>query len=101
MIPNGDVISFDISEDSNWVIYSAIQENENQIDLYKVSIYGSSTIKLNEPMNPECYVQSFKISPSGNYVVFKGIQGNSGSPNLYSSFTLTEDEIMWKFLLRK
>ena len=68
--PLKSVISFEISSDGQWVVFSGDLEVNNRNDLYSVSINGGTWNRLNEGMIEAGDVYDFKISPNSLGVVF-------------------------------
>ncbi len=113
MQPNGDIESFEISPDSQYVVFTADQESDEVFDLYSVASAGGTPIRLSSLRatagQPE-YIESYAISPDSKRVVFIGSQNEAGLLELYSvpimgpasavtklNRTLPEDADLWAF----
>jgi Tol biopolymer transport system component len=71
MVANGDVTSFQISPDSQWIVYRADQQEDDKFDLYSVLISGGIFNKLSTGMIAEGDIIEFqyKIVPNSEGVV--------------------------------
>ncbi|NUM46897.1 MAG: PD40 domain-containing protein, partial [Anaerolineales bacterium] len=77
---------FDISPDSQHVVYSADQEIDNDFELYSVPIGGGTAIKLNSPLATSPIsgdvigdVHTYQISIDGTQVVYIAyLEGDDG-----------------------
>lgn len=72
-IPNGAVLTYTISKDSQWVVYTADQESDEVVELYRVPSSGpaSSTVKLNKPLAPDYDVANFELTPDRQWIVYQ------------------------------
>lgn len=69
---NGEVLAYAISPDSSRVVYRAIQQTADTVELYSVPLRGPATagIKLNGTLVANGNVSDFQISPDGQTVVY-------------------------------
>lgn len=82
----GGVTSFQITPNSQQVVYQADQEVDNIQELYRVSITGGDVEKLSRSLNDQGLVWNFKISPDSQrvlYVLFLEV-GSVASFQLFS-----------------
>ncbi|MDR4504219.1 MAG: hypothetical protein MRK01_05405 [Candidatus Scalindua sp.] len=87
LVNGGDVYwDFEISRDSNRVVYRGDQDTDNVSELYSVPLDGStSPIKLNGSLvNGGDVYWDFEISPDSNRVVYRGDQDTDNVSELYS-----------------
>jgi Tol biopolymer transport system component len=87
LVSGGEVLGFEISPDSQRVVYSADQESDNVAELYSVPIGGpaSAGIKLNGPLVAGGNVGDLpQISPDSRYVVYYADQDADNVFELYS-----------------
>jgi hypothetical protein len=85
LVNGGDVKSFQISANSNRVIYLAEQDIDGVNELYSVPINGNSaSTKLNSPLVYGRNVESFKINSDSSMVVYKADQDTYDVDELYS-----------------
>lgn len=94
MVAGGDITPrtsystywFDISPDSQRVVYTADQEVDNDIELYSVPIGGGTAIKLNSPLATSTIsgdvigdVHAYQISVDGTQLIyFAYLEGDNG-----------------------
>jgi len=74
LIADGDVFSFEISPNSQQVVYIADPEVDDMSELYRVSITGGDVEKLNGSLVDQYRVSGFKISPDSRRVVYFGFR---------------------------
>lgn len=90
MVDGGSVASFadafQISPDSQWVVYEADQDTDGLLELYSRRLDGSdSPVKLNGPLpNNDGFVGGFQITSDSSRVIYKANQLPSGEVGLYS-----------------
>ena len=86
LMAGGGIGTFQISPDSNRVVYRASQDTPYVQELYSVPILGpaASGIKLNGPLVADGYVFDFQISPDSNRVVYQADQETNDVYELYS-----------------
>ena len=69
--PNGDGVSyFEVSPDSQFVVYITDHDTPNIYELYSVPISGGAPINLNIPLNANADIDGFYISPDSQWVVY-------------------------------
>ena len=88
LVAGGDVTffspDFQISPDSQRVIYEADQDTNDVNELYSVSIDGGTPVKLNGNLVTGGEVSSFKISPNSQRVIYHADQDTNGRFEYYS-----------------
>jgi Tol biopolymer transport system component len=86
LVANGDVAGFQISPDSNWVVYGADQEIDGATEIYSAPIAGppSAGLKLNKALVPGGSVENGLISPDSSRVVYQADQEVNGVFELFS-----------------
>jgi Tol biopolymer transport system component len=86
LMAGGGIGTFQISPDSNRVVYRASQDTPYVQELYSVPILGpaASGIKLNGPLVADGYVFDFQISPDSNRVVYQADQDTHDAFEFYS-----------------
>jgi hypothetical protein len=87
LVPGGNVVGFNISQDSSRVVYTADQETDNHFELYSVPLAGPAAagIKLNGVLGAVGSVNGvFRISPDSSRVVYNAIQETATAYDLYS-----------------
>ncbi|HEX9921956.1 MAG TPA: hypothetical protein VGD99_04790 [Anaerolineae bacterium] len=86
LVAGGGVYSFEITPDSQYIIYTAKQKaGESRADLYRVPIRGGQADKLNVGPMAGCHVRSFKIDPDNVHVVYQAEQQAEGQFELFSA----------------
>lgn len=84
-IQEGDIVEYQISADSSYVVYLADQDTDEVIELYSVPTDGSTPpIKLNSALTTGGWVGSYKISADSNQVVYRANQDLAYQWELYS-----------------
>ena len=83
---DADVWDFQISPDSQTVVYSADQDEAGKHEIYAVPIVGpaSSGIKLNGSVTADGNLYAFQISADSQTVVYRGDQETYDVAELYS-----------------
>ena len=86
VIAAGDVLEAEISPDSAWVVYRAVQQTAGVLELYSVPIAGPAAagIKLNGALTPQGDIGGIRISPDSSRVVYKADQQTDELFELYS-----------------
>ena len=86
LVSGGNVsqVGFQISPDSNNVVYLADQDIDETNELYSVPLAGSTVTKLNTPFVGGEQIRTFKLSPDGTTVVYTADQDTNGIVELYS-----------------
>ncbi|MFN7941571.1 MAG: hypothetical protein U0X73_08210 [Thermoanaerobaculia bacterium] len=86
LVAGGEVIHpyFEISPDSQRVIYRADQEADGVVELYSVAIGGGPATKLNGTLTPGGFVHLAEILPGGQRVVYAAEQDAPGVVELFS-----------------
>lgn len=75
--------TYQITADSTWVIYTAI--NGTTVELYRAPIdRAGESVKLSAEIVAGGYVRGFGVSPDGQYVVYAADQAAPGVVELYS-----------------
>ncbi len=67
---SGQFLTFAISPNSAWVVYSVDQEDDGKLELYSVAIGGGPIKKLNPNLLDDRDVSGFAISATSDYVVY-------------------------------
>lgn len=75
---------FQISPNSQTVVYLADQDIDGTPELYSVPIGGGSVVKLNGTLAGTDGVRAFKISPDGQFVVYVADELDNFDDELYS-----------------
>jgi len=72
LVSGREVTAFDISPNSNRVVYLADQETSGVLELYSVPLLGPATagVKLNIGLGTTGDVQGFQVSPDGSRVLY-------------------------------
>lgn len=72
-VPDGGVSEYIISQDSQWVLYTADQETDTVFELYRAPISGpaNSSVKLNSQLVPDYDVGDFLLTPNRQWVVYE------------------------------
>lgn len=86
MQPLGDVLGaglYEISDNSQKVVYAADKSVDGLFELYSVSINGTSRVKLSPAMTFPDLIKEYKISPDSSKVAFV-ISNSIGGYELYS-----------------
>ncbi len=78
---SSQVSSFEISGDSQRVIYRADQSTAGKIELYSTAMDGTGNIKLNTTVLGS--VSAFKTSPDGSFVVYRADAAVVGRHELF------------------
>ena len=83
---DGDVEEFEISADSNHVVYRSDMQTETIFELYSVPLTGpaSSNVKLNGALVTNGKVRAFQLAPAGDRVVYLADQQTLDIIELYS-----------------
>ncbi|MEM8535191.1 MAG: Calx-beta domain-containing protein [Chloroflexota bacterium] len=69
--PNGDGVNyFEVSPDSQFVVYITDHDTPNMYELYSVPISGGAPVKLNIPLNASADIDGFRISPDSQWVIY-------------------------------
>lgn len=76
--------SFEISPDSQRVVYLADSQIDGQFELFSVSITGGASVRLNANLPTGGDVSSFSVSPNSSRVVFMADQSVNDRRELYS-----------------
>jgi Tol biopolymer transport system component len=85
---NGGVLSFEFGPKGRQIVYRAEQDDDNVIELYRVSLEKKSLVnaqpsKLNAPLVEGGDVSFFKIGPRGSQVVYAANQEHFQVSELY------------------
>lgn len=82
---SGTVMEYQISPDADRVVYRAVQQTGDVIELYSVPITGpsSASVKINSPLTENGHVAAFDISSDGEWVVYKADQDEPFEMELY------------------
>jgi Tol biopolymer transport system component len=87
---DGDVIDFDVSPDSRWVVYRAYQDHNELFELHRVPLMGPTTLGVKiGPLLVGGVVKpapfdAVKITPDSSRVVYIAYQPINGQDELYS-----------------
>ena len=84
MTSGGEVLAYDISPNSNRVVYWADQDTDEVRELYSVPLTGGSPVKLNDTLVSDGDVNLFRISPNSNRVIYQADQETDEVDELYS-----------------
>lgn len=85
LVSGGDVTGFQISANSNHVVYRADQDTNDVNELYSIPVSGStSPTKLNSTLVNGGDVRGFQISANSNHVVYAAEQDTENVIELYS-----------------
>lgn len=69
--PNGDGVNyFEVSPDSQFVVYITDHDTPNIYELYSVPISGGTPVRLNIPLNANADIDGFYISPDSQWVIY-------------------------------
>ena len=68
---NREIKNFYFSPDGSRVVYKGEMINDNQADLFSVSINGGESIKLNPDLENDQDVADYRITPNGAYTLFE------------------------------
>jgi len=96
LFPAGNsLFKFEISPDSEFVIYISTQETNNLEEIFMVATDGSEdSIKLNsELIDNASEVLNFKISADNSYVIYHADQDTLSIPGVYSVLLVEPVEI--------
>jgi Tol biopolymer transport system component len=77
-------LSFAITSDSRYVVYTAPQDTAGVFELYRVPIAGGAAVKLNGPLAAGSQILDFTLSPDNRYVVYRASVGVNNGSNLFS-----------------
>ncbi|MEM7801696.1 MAG: putative Ig domain-containing protein, partial [Chloroflexota bacterium] len=75
-----EIKAFEISPDSNWVVYTSNEENTVEYDLYSVPIGGGEIKRLNMALDNFEEVFNFQISPDSSQVVYRLLSTAGNAP---------------------
>ncbi len=87
---DGDVIDFEVSPDSRWVVYRAYQDHNELFELHRVPLMGPTTLGVKiGPLLVGGVVKpapfdAVKITPDSSRVVYIATQLNNGQDELFS-----------------
>lgn len=70
IVGQGQFLTFAISPDSSWVVYSVDQDVNGKLELYSTPIGGGPITKLNPSLADDRDVAAFEISATSDNVVF-------------------------------
>lgn len=84
IVENGGVVSYKISSNSNYVVYTARQDNALVTELYSVPISGGSKLKLNSALAIDGNVGAFDIDSGSQRVVYLAEQETAGKTEIFS-----------------
>lgn len=79
----GDVDSFEISADSQWVVYRADQDVDGFFELYSVPIGGGVPVAIADVQVGNSFLGAWTITDDSQWVVFEGNRDNPGNRYLY------------------
>jgi hypothetical protein len=79
------ISNFQISPDSNRVVYRADQDTDEVYELYSVPLAGGSPVKLNGTLVSGGRVWNFQISPNSGRIVYRADQDTDEVVELYVS----------------
>lgn len=82
---NSDIREFQISPDSQRVVYLADQNSDDTFELFSVSIAGGGLERLNSNLVALGDVDLFQISPDSQRVVYRADQNVFGDNELFSA----------------
>jgi Tol biopolymer transport system component len=76
-VSGGDVFEFQISRDSNRVVFRADLETDDRFELYSVPLIGpaDACVKLNTALGDNGDVTGFTVSPDGRWVAYRADPG--------------------------
>jgi hypothetical protein len=79
------VAEFQISPDSQFVVYSGYEIVTSPLELYSVPVGGpfAASVKLNRPLPTADYPLAFRISPDSQSVVYEAHQEDADKNELY------------------
>lgn len=80
---NSGVSAFQISPDSDHVVYSVAQKNSNFSELFSVPISGVDGVKAKPNMICEDNITFFEISPKDNQIVYESASAVNGVLQLF------------------
>ena len=87
LVSGGDVFYFVISPDSTYVAYTADQDIDNNINVYKIAITGGKPLKMNGELVAGGNVQSpVYISPDSDKIVYSADQETDNLRELFVSY---------------
>lgn len=76
-------LDYDISPDSNYVVYKADVDTDDTTELYSVPISGTTPVKLNPPLVLDGDVDRFAITPDSQFVFYIADQEVENRQELY------------------
>jgi dipeptidyl aminopeptidase/acylaminoacyl peptidase len=85
--PDGFVFDFQITPNSQRVLYVADQDSFRVFELYSVGVSGGTPVKLNDEFNINGDVFDFAISPNSQRVVYGADPTTAGVFNLFAAST--------------
>ncbi|MBN1538469.1 MAG: hypothetical protein JW908_17165 [Anaerolineales bacterium] len=84
MVPGGEVNSFEISPDGNYVVFRADKHLLGTTELYSVNLQTLEVVKLNTNLT-DCYdVSNILISPDSQWVVYSVLNSSNNGRYLRS-----------------
>lgn len=78
MVEGGEVNSFDISPDGNYVVFRADKDLVGKMELYSVNLQTLEVIRLSESMSDTYDISNILISPDSQWVVYSVNTSSSG-----------------------
>lgn len=78
MVAGGEVNSYEISPDGNYVIFSADKDIVGKMELYSVNLQTLEVVKLNENISDDYDISNILISPDSQWVVYSVNTSSSG-----------------------
>lgn len=84
LVPGGDVLSHQISQDGMRIIYLADQDVDNEQELYSVPVGGGPVTQLNPPLVAGGDVLGFAIALDSSRVVYLADQDTNDMVEAYS-----------------
>ncbi|NJM06055.1 hypothetical protein HC891_07420, partial [Candidatus Gracilibacteria bacterium] len=85
--PSGEVSDFQITPNSQRVLYVADQDSFNVFELYSVGLSGGTPVQLNDEFNINGNIEEFAISPNSQRVVYDADPTTAGVFNLFAAST--------------
>ena len=83
LVSGGNVLRFQISPDSQWVVYLADQNTDQVFELYSVPIRGGTPVRLNVALPSGSDASLCGITPDSRRVVFIAPQETTGKKEVF------------------
>ena len=84
LVAGGDVLAYQVSSDSNYVVYLADEDSDGLNELYSVGVSGGGQTQISGTLTGGGNVTDFKISPNSSKVVYLADQDSDEVFELYS-----------------